>query len=314
MSRLLILGAGANVPYGFPTGERLRENIIYGQEFSEFFTSRTPSSQKKIQALIKSYKEYKVIFSKSHINSIDSHLFRNPSFLEIGKYCIAGSLLNHEEMSDLEHPEHPKQDWMKYLWNLLTDGLSSYEDFSKKWAHLKIITFNYDRSLEKYFLESIWNTFREEVPLTTRNVNQIPFEILHVYGSLGPLDLSNGEIDNYGRKTEGFDIVQAVQEIRIMREERERGDDITNLVKNSKKLFFLGFGFDELNLEKLGLRSTSSFEGKEVFISSYGRDKMELDKLKTKIGDFKSREHCIDLLKSFWIYDKSNFSMTARSG
>jgi len=67
----------------------------------------------------------------------------------------------------------------RYLFNALTEHVAFKElDFSK----LKVVTFNYDRSLERYLLLAIQNAYR--VAETSALDALKSFEVVHIYGSL----------------------------------------------------------------------------------------------------------------------------------
>jgi hypothetical protein len=73
---VFILGAGASVPYGYPTGKELREYIC--SHFKERFG--------EIEETNVSYtNRFSDTFKKSSTGSIDLFLSRNTQFSEIGR-------------------------------------------------------------------------------------------------------------------------------------------------------------------------------------------------------------------------------------
>ena len=142
---VLVLGAGASYPYGFPTAKELRILIC------EAFTNpNTPASRLLGEASGHSpdgFFRFREAFLKSGQPSVDAFLEWRPDFLAIGKLAIAYCLLPFEDESKLFTPPGNRGgDWYQYLSVKLN---ASFEDFGSN--KLSIITFNYDRSLELIF-------------------------------------------------------------------------------------------------------------------------------------------------------------------
>ena len=81
-----------------------------------------------------------------------------------------------EREEKLYHPDG--KDWYEYLSVKLN---SSFEEFGEN--KLSVITFNYDRSLEHYLLNSLINLHGKTCDECVKALAQIP--IVHVYGQLG---------------------------------------------------------------------------------------------------------------------------------
>jgi hypothetical protein len=54
-----------------------------------------------------------------------------------------------------------EDDWYAYLWSVMSGTLSKVDEVP--FEKIKIITFNYDRSLEYFFHEAICNSFKLSV-------------------------------------------------------------------------------------------------------------------------------------------------------
>lgn len=126
---------------------------------------------------------------------------------------------------------------------------------------LRIITFNYDRSLEHCLFRSLkpfyTSVMTEEV--YTAAMNQ--FQVLHVYGSLGPLpwQSADGAVP-YGARGYG-PILAATKNVKVLHEGAE--DAVQQNFKTAQewlkwadKILFLGFGFHHDNVKRLNLRET----------------------------------------------------------
>ena len=247
---VLVLGAGASCPYGFPTARQLRKLLlgeggdgdtrlihqrvsgIASQEEASFPISNVVSGSD--QAVIGG--EYREQFRQSNLSSIDRFLaLRNDDqFRFHAKNHIAGILLACESLQLL------RDDWYARLFELIA-GEEAVRD-------LAIVTFNYDRSLEVFLTRAYNATFGREDG--SKWLGQVP--IFHVYGALGPLNVIKfGEATAWER---------SAQHIKLVREraECEQVEDIFNWMKSAERIAFLGFGFDELNMHAIGLH-----EGRE---------------------------------------------------
>ena len=141
---------------------------------------------------------------------------------------------------------------------------TSFDDFEK---NLSIITFNYDRSLEFYLYTALKHKFPGKKEEEYKNKLD-SITIIHIYGKLGYLPWESKEDKktvpyNYSFDNSGQDIrklyenkimIQNIsKEIKIIHEEEkiENPAQIRILLKNAKRIFFLGFGFNPINLERL---------------------------------------------------------------
>jgi len=175
---VLVLSAGASYPYGFPTAKGLKELIC------EQFSSTRATASQLISCLNPEGSEYapeefstfRDAFLKSGQPSVDAFLQRRPEFLGVGKLAIAFCLMPFEREEKLYHPDG--KDWYEYLSVKLN---SSFEEFGEN--KLSIITFDYDRSLEHYLLNSLINLHGKTRDECVKALAQIP--IVHVYGHLG---------------------------------------------------------------------------------------------------------------------------------
>src|SRR5262245_42295646 len=131
---LLILGAGASAPFGFPLGIGLRENIIRNLQDNKF-------RQPLIDAGYPSERiaEFRRTFLYSGKESVDAFLEHSINYLEIGKAAIAQELLKYELLENLL--ETLSKNLYAYLYKQLN---TAPDDFPKN--KLSVVTYNYDRS------------------------------------------------------------------------------------------------------------------------------------------------------------------------
>lgn len=257
---VLILGAGSNVDYGFPTGDQLRMDII-----RELGPRPEPETQpKQRESLHKhllsttSYEPLDLIdFArefKESSDSIDLFLERNPSYEEIGYRAIAYVLTRYEQGADLYRTDRPR--WYDYLWRTLDQGHSK----SPSKQLLSIITFNYDRSLEHYLAMAFkWNYHLDDVQLG-QSLSRLQF--IHLYGTIGGQPYIDQHSIPFGDTSH---IKESASTIKIIK--RKTDDDVSDAFKaaheeisKAKYIFFLGFGFDSDNCERLAIKKHFDFK------------------------------------------------------
>lgn len=270
---LLILGAGASYPYGFPLGFDLRKAIC-AYEFD--------SNEVMNRFGINFTNEFISAFYRSHLNSIDAFLSKRLEYTDIGKAIIA-SIISSKELPDDIHSDLVEDNLYKYLWNRLYEETSGIEDFNEN--RLKIITFNYDRSLEYYLVTSIMNSFGVDIKTAFETMKHI--EIIHFYGSLGELSLEydKGSLP-YIHNHPSDILFDASKNIRVMHEDRDtliNSEILNTWFEKARSIVFLGFGFDSLNTKRLGLakhlRNTyapTNFS-KTIIASTFGLTNNEVD-------------------------------------
>jgi hypothetical protein len=323
---VFILGAGASKPYHYPTGAELRDlicnNTFVTEEFSkcldEFPVNCTFSLETE---LINSGKELaKIVSINPGHETIDAFLNRSPSFTNIGKIAIMYQILMAEK-KDLKSKAESSQDWYSYLFKQMMSGIVEPDGFKKFGQNkVKFITFNYDRSLEYFFYRGLRHAFYEATNdeknhhELLKQLNQIP--IYHVYGSVGnpqrPISADYGKKIKFSEMWEIRDNIRIINE-RINSEEIEQMELI--IKEYAERIFFLGFGYADENMEVLNLYKIIR-NHQEVFGTAYGLSEREIadihekftrksrqwaninpDVLKSKINLMKDRD-CLYLLKN----------------
>lgn len=272
----LVLGAGTSMPYGFPSGEQLRTKLQSPENLGPL--------QKKFSFDFEDIEAFCAEFRHSQLESIDAFLARRGeqtlpnsrvTFGEIGKAAIALVLIQceqKEQLFDSKSDDH----WYQYLWRFVANSL---EEMSSK--DLTIITFNYDRSLEYYLLKTMQAVTGESEAEAVSRLKNI--EIIHVYGQLGALPglEREGELAReFSPSIEGTRISVAANGIKVIAESRD--DEPTfaaakAALVRADRVCFLGFGFDSLNVQRLGIKecltgsfAQKNFRGPLVYSTSLG--------------------------------------------
>lgn len=259
---VLVLGAGASVPYRFPTGAELVRKILEHAEAPSSTCFQCLSRNEQVRAIEAKLETLANELRVAQPDSIDEFLERRPELAETAKVILAIILLNDERVSE------------KYLWDEKTSGhwykllkgqlVGPIDSLAKH--KLKIITFNYDRSLEYYLYKALQPYYANESPeVFVDQIKQIPF--LHIYGSLGPLQWqSTTKAIPYGpSKPRSSQIVSASENVHIMHEGsndkvQQNFNKAQEWLKWAHNIFFLGFGFHQDNVRRLELVDSISFQ------------------------------------------------------
>ena len=278
---VLILGAGASKPYGYPTALELRREIInnlipllkkYSEDGNKSEGFDTHPYIKKIQELIN-------VFKYSSTNSIDLFLSRNKEYQDIGKQIITFLLANYELGSKFREDIIDNNcDWYFFIYEILTRGIFNSDEISK-FAENKvtIITFNYDRSFEHFLYESLQYSFKGK----QNEINELMlnFNIIHVYGKIAPLNWESSEGVKYRDSLLRDYYADYFKNIQIIYEEREsKVEKIIEAISNANKIFFLGFGYAEENLKAIGLDKPILKKHQRVFGTAFNLTDSEIIK------------------------------------
>ena len=240
---VLIVGAGGSIPYGFPSGPELVQEIT-----TACIEPRRPNplaeSLLKIGCEDVLMYEFARQLMASRRYSVDAFLEKNSRFMEIGKLSIAGALLPLEKA-----PGFVENDWYRFLCDRLIRNIDA-----GKTERLTVATYNYDRSLDFYLYDAFKHSFNlndEEMPGFLSNL-----EIIHLHGSLGPcswLEISKGVPRSNGQLGHP-QFVRAIRGIKIIHEQADDGEEygrLRRVVGTAKRLVCLGFGYHPTNVKRL---------------------------------------------------------------
>lgn len=292
-----MVGAGAGVPYGLPTGFGLRRRItraIYNRIGSEKEDNDDFALKGAVGRALDDINALNplgpALLGTSPL-SIDALLERRPELLEVGKAAIAATLLRDEYRSNFTIE---KGDW---LGNLYLRLHGDFPSFSKN--TVAFVTFNYDRLIEHRLTLALASHHGTSVDEAWEQVQRIP--IIHIYGQLGqysPNAIEDGtervefmhfqtQNDVRVRKFRHSErIIRASNGIHLIHERDSTSDTLTHAKKVLSKaglIFFLGFGYDPTNLERLGTRLEGQLRRVKIVGSALGLDAGELTDARKKI-------------------------------
>lgn len=238
---VLVLGAGASAHLGYPLGTELTGNIIKntGDRSGSSFQQLVEMGFDK--DLICTFSEE---CGKSVAPSIDEFLSHRPDFVDVGRACIAQELIKYED----DQPLRSRNNNWYACW--LRD--QAKQAIEANISGPLVVTFNYDRSLDKFLYDFVSSTYPGRADSLLRDI-----VVFHVHGRLGYLDheAARGFARPYSKRACAADIRTSSEGIRVPAQlEDDYGREMLlaqRAVKQAKRVIFLGFGYDPTNLERL---------------------------------------------------------------
>lgn len=306
---VLVLGAGASIPYGFPSGQGLIDQITGTLEVVE----KRALLEEGFDGV--DYTDLQDALRKAQPASIDAFLKYRPDLRRVGKFAIALMLVRQERAGRLWQPEDNRQReelWYSRLLNLIAE---SPEDFASN--QLSIVTFNYDRSLEQYLFQAAKNRYGLSDYDAASILSHIP--ITHVYGQLCPLPWqATGDTvaRPYEISARATAISAAADAIRVIYEGVQSSAELNaarEWLAAAEQVYLLGCGFHHRdNMDLLGLPDLAA-NGKQIAASCYGYTPAEVNAFRS--GVCKK----MDLGKPGWtvtgfLRNHEGFLLSVRSG
>jgi hypothetical protein len=278
---VFILGAGASMPYGFPSGyklvteiltilnDTLTRQMLYDLDVTLRENGNTLGGKQAIINFLQS-------LSKAVPDSIDDFIEHRQEFLNIGKAMIARTLIPYER-EDVLLNRNQNTNWYKMIFEVIRKDVNKLEN-----KQISFITFNYDRSLEHYLFTQLKEFTGLDDIDSIEAMNKIP--ILHVYGKIGNLPWQKDNMDTVRYYESGFgmkEMISAINQLSVIHEEKnviENFNKAKDLMDQGERIIFLGYGFHETNNQRLGLDGLS----KKCVATSYGMTELEKEKIQEK--------------------------------
>lgn len=252
---VLVLGAGASRPYDFPTGAELKRRIHRLVEQG----GTNDHWRRSFDGCDFDWNDF-LKFGKSLIQaptgSVDAFLEARREFIPVGKHAIAYELTRNETPSRMEDigGKFDSKNWYRWLFQFMTDeGVDNFPH-----NQLSVVTFNYDRSFEFFFINALMHGFGLSWGDARKLMGTIP--IVHVHGQLGEL-IEVGHDENsrsYNTDPDPRLIRIAARGIRIVHEISDGSNELMDgyhrshrILEKAETLLFLGFGFHPSNISRL---------------------------------------------------------------
>jgi hypothetical protein len=231
-------------------GRELRDRVIQSYEGLSLLTLLQELDIRE------KYADFVEQLRTSGYSSVDQFLEKRSIFTDVGTIAIAANLIPCEWDRRLFPPRAPRRDhWYETLAALLDVGERNYLR-----NRVTIITFNYDRSLEHYIANLMLNRLRGARGATMwRHFNHVP--MLHVHGKLGELghafDSSTGTVP-FGSLLSPEVAHAAARRIRVIHQARPTTPEFVaarRALREASRIYFLGFGYNPVNIARLGIFS-----------------------------------------------------------
>jgi len=247
---VVVLGAGASNPYGYPLGRELVNHIV------------RMNAGRGSHLFGPGFERFQLQLKRSAMYSVDAFLEYRPEYTAIGSNAIAAGLIRYET-DNLLWPDEEKEgtdNWYAYVFNKLAIGLR-FESFFA--LPISFVTFNYDRSLEHFLLNALMSRYGAGENTIGPMLKGIP--IIHVHGDLGPLPFQTwrpSERRPYTYDPENVNLSVAAAGIKIIYGADANSEAFIRArerLESAERIYFLGFGYHPTNMERLGFVKGKEF-------------------------------------------------------
>ena len=263
------MGAGASKDFGLPLGIELAASIrgsLHAELTMPAGQARPLIDTALLSGASGDYGEAArdlcggLISARSIDRLLDSRKDR-PLVVSLGKLGVVSAIAQREAASYIGQAVDSRdwpmvhtamvqsnESWLARLFSLLQEGVPPSKA-SSIFASFGFVTFNYDRSIQRYlhlaFQQVMTKSFKEAAEL----VDAIP--IIHVYGSLG--SLPSPQVQGVPFGPSGEYLQQSAASIRTFTEGAADGTmgHARSLIQTADLIVFLGFAFDPLNVDVL---------------------------------------------------------------
>lgn len=280
----MVIGAGASVDVGFPTGETLKDTLaqklmisssgsrlISGDpdlaEAATFLTATSGGGNNNYRRAARRIAEAMPLAS-SIDNYLDAHA-GDKSTEMMGKLAIAVSILEAEAQSPLstkngKRIEHGalKSTWYAALAKRLFEGVS-LNDVDRVLDNVTFVIFNYDRCVEVFLHAALQTYYGIGESRAAEIINKARF--YHPYGVVGRLpwqdsldDTAKGAEVPFGAELDYRGLIQVAEGIKTFTERNLEAGFLASVRKacaEATTMVYLGFAFGDQNMELLSISS-----------------------------------------------------------
>ena len=271
---VFILGAGASADFNYPIGYKLRDAICHNlkdnRPNAEKIAKALAEDEEDVPYIADAVQKFRDSFYYSSESTIDAFIQNNyEAYGNIAKLAIAQVLVEVEDDEALH--ANPQKNWYMNLYKAMRTNPP--DDFHRN--NVSFITFNYDLSLDQFIHNSLLHSSTKINDESCKQIlEKIP--IIHLYGQLGYLSWQNSEAPReYGsKKLTGYQFKQMAKNIKTGFDSFDVKSDTkfiktVQLINEAENIYFIGFGFDRFNLERLPIRRMT---GKYIIATSYYLD------------------------------------------
>ncbi len=196
---------------------------------------------------------------------------------------------------------NPDDTWIGQFFRILCDGVRDPKDIGN---NISIICFNYDRCIENYLRKQIAAAYRLPISEAQQIVESI--EIIHPYGTLGELPQTeygygDGKLTFGAKHDHQLRLEEVAKSIRTYTQQQHDPKTIKRIhdaMEQCKVLTFLGFGFNNQNLDLLRVSNLDRAEPllpKSIYSSGKGIARQVETTMKRRISHLFRQEAVLSL-------------------
>jgi hypothetical protein len=276
-----VLGAGSSFEVGMPTGADLKDKIAESVRFEASVFGEISGGDRQIWTAMQTLatgprnshtlNDYfqaarRIADGAPQAPSIDNFIDSNrsnPVIASVGKLAIANAILKAEQSGALYIDPHNAYNkinfsdlsntWFLAFFQLICMNAQE-EDLPDRFRKVRVVTFNYDRTLEHYLFHSIQNYYGCNGDRAKEILAHL--EVYHPYGKVGNLPWQEaGPVVDYGGQVTISDLITVAATLKTFTEgtsvRESEIEEIRESIIGADTLVFLGFAFHELNLKLL---------------------------------------------------------------
>jgi len=282
MRTVFVIGAGANVEIGMPSGDELKTKIAKLLDFTKKSYSQVKGDDiiynallqhTSIRGLIIDYKVNEIINIAVSVSKAMSLSISIDNFIEArkdnkqialcGKMAITRAILNAEQNCALftANNENPflfkntvaelNNSWYTSLFKKITEGCH-IDELPERLNNISFIIFNYDRCFEYFMYNALMVYYNIDHEGAKKLIQGM--DIIHPYGTVGELWDEQGKLA-FGREPHQGNLVSLAENIitftENIRDNSNHKRRIKYITERGDRLIFLGFAYHDQNISLL---------------------------------------------------------------
>lgn len=263
------------MPYGFPTGKELGENICALKSLTEDTKEKVKLLCDAAECKEHEFRAFIEDYECTRSRSIDEFLELRDDLWRIGKTALCYILANHERYPGTL----PDDDWICLLLKNQTRHARTPNEALDILKNVSFYTFNYDRFLEHRIITFLNAKYGKNKCEKANVADIIEARIDHGHGKLG--NLKERAINrNFETSSE---LSQHTKSISLWFEGSRNPDawsDLNYTLKGAQQVGFIGFGFHEFIMDRF---SDGIFENKKIFMSTFGMPRSKVDTIRDRL-------------------------------
>jgi hypothetical protein len=303
-STTFVIGAGASSAYGLPLGLQLRKDAEQLDARSDIYQLllTLPFDQGELGLWFEDLKDHPT-------ESIDEFLeYRRTykNFVSIGKAviaCLVASALLIPRRRD------EAEDWLAEVFKAMREGAPTLEAFIEGNRGVKFITFNFDSTIEERLVHNVAALYRVPSDHAAHALSEIA-PVFHVHGRLPhpPGQTLRHTPKGFAPEWRPW-LLDAAQTINVVSDSLEASvlGNAQRAVAEASIVCFLGFAYNQMNLQRLGVPQTIKTDSYQtVFGSALGLEEGFLHQTRQRfkgqitVGGY--QENCVQVLRRFPVF------------